>query len=146
MSKEFTTFTYRVKLPDPPIISPTMDEKYNYRYVVELMEKTKCQADLPEKNFYYFNYNYYHRLSPLINSLTAIIIIMSYRKFRYYKNNTLVKSILKTTLCAIPILFLQQSYLEMTKSLYHEFVKEILNTDDEKQINEFNEYKNKIRY
>jgi hypothetical protein len=133
------TITYRVKLPDNPIISKEKDENYLFIYTIEEIEKAKLFMNIGNSNLLSYFGSYTINLS--IISYAPVILLFFYRRFRIKKNNTKIKSFLKSFPIFIFYYYLTLSIMgSIQTDSYLNFLKQDLNKTNE-EINEFLNFK-----
>ena len=92
------TILYRVKLPDPPIISKEEDEKLLYSYIREQFELSKAAHKIYSDNNKLFIglINYYD--SQFFLSYVACLNLYFYRRLRIKKNFSRIKSLFRSVI------------------------------------------------
>ena len=107
------TIKYRIKLPDPVIISKEDDEKFLYSYVREQFELSKAALKLESANNLFISLLNFHE-SQFFLSYVVCLNLFLYRRFRIKKNFSRVKSMFRSVIYTIPFYL----FLNDKQSLY----------------------------
>ena len=134
---------FRIPLPTKPIITKELDEKFLYSYVIEQMEKAKVIADTPDKNLNLTAVKSIRQMKLYLSSIEYFFIpLMLYKRFKYKKNNTTVKSLLKTTAITSVLIFVSEFFfLSAAEGNYDTFISNLLNTEDRNVFTQYAQFK-----
>ena len=134
---------FRIPLPSKPIISKEMDEKFLYYNVIEKMEKAKVIAGTPDRNANLSEISTARSWRLGLSSIVFFFIpFWLYRRFRYKKNNSALKSGLKSFAISAFFIILTESINNFGAEFNHKiFLSELLKTSDANMITQYIQFK-----
>jgi hypothetical protein len=131
--------TYRVKLPETPILTKEKDKEKLFIYTIEEIEKAKVYMSYGNQNLRSFFALYQSNL--IFISFAPVILLFFYRRFRIKKKNSHIKSFVKSFPIFMIYYFSSMSYMGgMQSEFYLNFFTQDMNKTNE-EIGEYLHFK-----